>query len=157
MFAGALPVLTHEHQRDAARAERVFRHLDLLLLGATAAVAAGCAMLAAPVLRLVYGAPFAAAAPALFVVGIGLIPLLSNSGRKVFLYASGGERRVVRWSTVSVIAQVSLGAVLIPTLGSVGAAASLAAGEAMIWWPLRRTAKSDADVAQALTPVRQQT
>ena len=113
-----------------------------MLLGASAAVAAACVLFAAPVLRLVYGSAFTRAAPALVWVGVGLIPLLSNSARKVFLYASGGESRVVRWSAVGLLVQAALGAVLIPALGSVGAAASLAAGEAVIWWPLRRAAPS---------------
>lgn len=139
VFAGALPVLSNEHARDRASAERVFHVFDRMLLGASVIVAAGCALFAAPALRLVYGPSFERAAPALFVVGIGLIPLLSNSGRKVFLYASGAEARVVRWSTIGVVVQVCLGAVLIPTLGSVGAAASLAASELLIWWPLRRS------------------
>ena len=109
-----------------------------MLLGASAAVAAVCALFAAPLLRLVYGPSFLAAAPALVWVGIGLIPLLGNSGRKVFLYASGGEARVVRWSAIGLSVQAGLGFVLIPTLGAAGAAVSLAIGEAAIWWPLRR-------------------
>jgi O-antigen/teichoic acid export membrane protein len=157
MFAGALPVLTQEHQRDRASAERVFRTFDMMLLGATVAVAAGSALFAAPVLRLVYGPSFAAAAPALFAVSVGLIPMLSNSGRKVFLYASGGETRVVRWSAVSLIVQVCVGAALIPVSGGVGAAASLAVGEAIIWWPLRRSTSTPAPrtvvtVASELSP-----
>jgi len=138
VFAGALPVLSHEHARDPTSAERVYQVFDAVLLGAAAAVAAGCALFGTPLLRLVYGPSFAPAAPALLWIGIGLIPLLSNSGRKVFLYASGGEARVVRWSAVGLIVQACLGFVLIPALGSVGAAVSVAMGEAAIWWPLRR-------------------
>jgi O-antigen/teichoic acid export membrane protein len=138
VFAGALPVLSHEHGRDRASAERVFHAFDAVLLVTSAAIAAGCLLFAAPVLRLVYGPSFVPAARALVWVSVGLIPLLSNSGRKVFLYASGGEALVVRWSAVALAAQVCVGAMLIPALGSVGAAVSVAAGEAVIWWPLRR-------------------
>jgi O-antigen/teichoic acid export membrane protein len=138
VFAGALPVLTHEDGRDHESAARVFHAFDTVLLGAAAVAASGCALFAAPLLRLVYGAAFTAAAPALLWVSIGLVPLLSNSGRKVFLYASGGEALVVRWSTLALLVQLSAGAVLIPMLGSSGAAISVAAGEAFIWWPLRR-------------------
>jgi O-antigen/teichoic acid export membrane protein len=141
MFAGALPVLSHEHGRDGAAAERMARAFDAMLLGGSAAVAVGSALFAAPVLRLVYGPSFTPAAPALIWVSVALIPLLSNSGRKVFLYATGGEASVVRWSTVGVILQVAFGALLIPTVGSAGAAASLAAAEAVIWWPLRRASR----------------
>ena len=138
VFAGALPVLSHEHGRDRASAERLFHAFDRILLGVSAAIAVGCALLAGPVLQLVYGPSFVRAAPALLWVSVGLIPLLSNSGRKVFLYASGGEALVVRWSAVGLIVQACLGAMLIPALGSTGAAVGVAAGEAVIWWPLRR-------------------
>jgi O-antigen/teichoic acid export membrane protein len=153
IFAGALPVLSHEHGRNRASAERVFHVFDSVLLGASAAFAIGCALLAAPVLRIVYGAPFALAAPALRWVGLGLIPLLSNSGRKVFLYASGGEALVVRWSTIGLIVQLVVGALLIPTLGSVGAAVSVAASEAAIWWPLRRAMPKTA-IAEPVSSAR---
>ena len=138
VFAGALPVLSHEHGRDRHSAERVFHIFDSLLLAVACAAAAGCALFATPLLRLVYGAPFTPAAPALLWISIGLIPLLSNSGRKVFLYASGGEGMVVRWSAVALFVQVCAGAALIPSLGSAGAAVSIAIGEALVWWPLRR-------------------
>jgi O-antigen/teichoic acid export membrane protein len=140
VFAGALPVLSHEHARDRESAARVYQAFDSLVLGAAAAIAVGCALFGAPLLSLVYGPSFAPAAPALLWIGIGLIPLLSNSGRKVFLYASGGEARVVRWSAIGLIVQAFLGFVLIPGLGSVGAAVSVAIGEAVIWLPLRRAA-----------------
>lgn len=138
VFAGALPVLSHEHQRDRASASRAFRTFDRGLLVVSAAIALGGGVFAAPVLRLVYGSPFVGAAPALVWVSVGLIPVLSNSARKVVLYASGGEALVVGWSAVALTVQVCLGALLIPALGSVGAAVSVAAGEAVIWWPLRR-------------------
>jgi O-antigen/teichoic acid export membrane protein len=150
VFAGALPVLSHEHGRDRAAAERVFQTFDRLLIGGSTLAAIACAWAAAPVLRLVYGPSFAAAAPALLWISIGLIPLLSNAGRKVFLFASGGEAEVVRWSAAALVVQLVLGAVAIPLFGSVGAAVSIAAGEAMIWWPLRRTTPSgDAAAVEA--------
>ena len=140
VFAGALPVLSHEHGRDRASAERVFHYFDRILLAASAAIAAACALFAAPVLRLVYGSAFAAASPALLWISVGLIPLLSNSGRKVFLYASGGEATVVRWTASALVVQAALGVTLIPAFGGAGAAISLAIGEAVIWWPLRSSA-----------------
>ena len=146
VFAGALPVLSHEHYRDRASAARVFHTFDRGLLMVSAAIALGGAVCAAPVVRLVYGSSFVGAAPALLWVCVGLVPLLSNSGRKVFLYASGAETLVVRWSAVALVVQVGLGAVLLPTFGSVGAAVSVAAGEAVIWWPLRRATPRSAPI-----------
>jgi hypothetical protein len=67
-----------------------------------------------------------------------LIPALSNSGRKIALYAAGGESAVVRWSAVALIVQVAAAAMLIPALGSTGAAVGVFIGEAAVWRPLRR-------------------
>jgi O-antigen/teichoic acid export membrane protein len=135
-------VLSHEHGRDRASAERVFHTFDAFLIVGAIAGAIGCAMFAAPVLRLVYGPAFAAAAPALFWISVGLIPLLSNSGRKVYLYASGGEDAVVGWSAVALVIQAIAGVVMIPVLGGAGAAIAIAIGEAVIWWPLRKSART---------------
>jgi O-antigen/teichoic acid export membrane protein len=138
VFAGALPVLSHEHGRDRTAAQRLFLTLDRMLIGGSTLAAIACAFVAAPALRIVYGPSFTLAAPALLWITVGLIPLLSNSGRKVLLFASGGEAEVVRWSAAALIIQLVLGAITIPVFGSVGAAISIAAGEAIIWWPLRR-------------------
>jgi O-antigen/teichoic acid export membrane protein len=138
VFGGALPVLSHEYGRDRGEAQRLFSKLDRAMLGFGASVAGAC-LLAAPILlRIVYGSSFIAAAPALMWVGIGLIPALSNSGRQIALYAAGGEALVVRWTAVALIVQVASAVVLIPLMGSTGAAVSIAVGEAAVWLPLRR-------------------
>jgi O-antigen/teichoic acid export membrane protein len=138
MFAGALPVLSNEYGRDRGEAQRIFLTLDRALLALGVGTAASCLLLAAPFLGAVFGPSFVRAAPALILVGLGLIPALSNSGRKVFLYAAGGESLVVRWSAAGLILQVVSGAVLIPALGSAGAAVSVLVSEAAVWLPLRR-------------------
>jgi PST family polysaccharide transporter len=141
IFAGALPVLSHEYGRDRAEAQRVSRMLDRALIALSVAVAIVCALFAPLVMRLLYGPAFAAGAPALVWVAIGLVPALSNSGRKIFLYAAGGEALVVRWSAAALAMQVAAGALLIPSLGGAGAAMSVAIGEAAIWLPLRLPAE----------------
>lgn len=138
IFAGALPVLSHEYARDRVEAQRVVQTFDRALLAATTTLAVGCLLLARPLLQLIYGAPFVAAAPALVWVALGLIPGLTNSSRKTALYAAGGESTAVRWSAVALGVQVASAAVLIPTLGSTGAAIAVAIGEAAVWLPLRR-------------------
>jgi O-antigen/teichoic acid export membrane protein len=138
VFGGALPVLSREFERDRTSTSRVFDKLDLALLGFGALAAAACVTLAPMLLRLAYGASFVAAAPALMWIGISLIPAFSNSGRKIALYAAGGESAVVRWSAVALIVQVAAAAMLIPALGSTGAAVGVFLGEAAVWWPLRR-------------------
>ncbi len=131
-------MLSHDYGRDPAEAGRVFRTFSRLILLFATLSAAACALLAAPLLDLVYGAEFSTAAPVLVWIGIGLIPTLSNSAQKIFLYAAGGEARVVGWSTVALLVQAGAAVALIPTFGATGAAISLTIGEALIWAPLRR-------------------
>ena len=139
VFGGALPVLSREFEHDRQATSRVFHKLDLSLLGFGALTAAGYIVLAPLLLRLAYGPAFTAAAPALMWIGAGLIPALSNSSRKIALYAAGGESTVVRWSAVGLIVQAAAAAMLIPMLGATGAAVGVFIGEAAIWLPLRRT------------------
>jgi len=138
VFGGALPVLSHEFGRDRSQAEQLFSRLDRVLLWFSTSVAALCLVAAPLVLRIVYGSPFVAAAPALMWVGVGLIPALSNSGRQIALYAAGEEAVVVRWTTVALIVQVASAVLLIPAMGGAGAAISVAIGDAAVWLPLRR-------------------
>jgi O-antigen/teichoic acid export membrane protein len=145
IFAGALPVLAQEHGRDARSASATYRALHRGLAALSAAAAIACAAAAPFVMPLVFGRPFAAAAPTLVWMAVGLAPSVINSARKVYLYAAGAEAIAVRWSAVSLALQVIAGALLIPASGSAGAAIAIAIGEAAIWWPLRR-----AELAQVL-------
>jgi O-antigen/teichoic acid export membrane protein len=96
-------------------------------------------------MRFLFGAPFAAAAPALMWTTISLVPALSNGSRKIFLYAAGRESTVAAWSAVAIALEVAAGLALIRLAGATGAAISLALGEAAIWIPLRRAAEPDED------------
>jgi O-antigen/teichoic acid export membrane protein len=136
VFAGALPVLSHEYGRQREDARRLFRLFDRGLVALSLAMAAPCILLAPLLLRLAYGPSFTKAAPALVWVGVGLAPALVNSGKKVALFAAGGEAIVLRWSAVALAVQVVTGLVLIPSFGSVGAAMSVAVAEAAIVVPL---------------------
>ena len=137
VFAGALPVLSHEYARDRGEARRVSRTLDRALAAAAAGGALAAVLFASPLMRAIFGDSFEPAARPLMWVAIGLLPALSNSSRKIFLYAAGAESVVLRWSAIAVALEVVTGAALIPPLGSVGAAISIALGEAAIVMPLR--------------------
>jgi O-antigen/teichoic acid export membrane protein len=141
LFAGALPVLTHEHERRDGSSTDAFVSFDracavLAILSSIAIV------LARPVLWRLYGPTFAAAAPALVWIGVGLAPALTNSAAKIALYAAGQERTAVAWSAVSLAWQAIAAVVLIPAFGAPGAAAAIALGEAVIWIPLRRARRA---------------
>ena len=146
IFAGALPVLSKEYGRDQMEAQRVAQRLDRVLTAVSAAGAAVCAMFAPLLVRLLYGPQFIGAAPALVWVAVGLVPTLSNSGRKIFVYAAGGEAIVLKWSAAALMVQIAAGALLIPSLGSIGAAISVAIAEAAIWMPLRMPLRLPAEV-----------
>ena len=148
-FAGALPVLSHEARMGTSEAVRA--RFDRTLFAFAVAAAAGVVLLAAPFVSWTYGDGFAAAVVPLVWTGVGLIPTLVNSGRKVYLYASGLERPAVKWSGVALVIQAAACAVLIPPFGPAGAAAALAFGEAAVWWPLHKVAIKAGELAG--TPV----
>jgi stage V sporulation protein B len=141
IFAGALPVLSREYSDDAAAGRNAYGSLRIAMIALAALTAIPCVLFAPALLRLVYGLAFVTAAPALIWIGIGLLPALTNSAKKIFLYAAGEEAAVLRWSAASLGIQIVTALALIPRYGSVGAAASIAIGEAIIWWPLRRTVR----------------
>jgi len=140
-FAGGVPLHSRVSARDRAQAQRASRALDRILLISAVCGVAGALVFAAPLMRIVFGPSFTSAAPTLLWVAIGLVPALSNSSRKIFLYAAGREATVVAWSLVAVSLEIAAALVLIPVGGSAGAAISVAVGEAAIWMPLRRAAE----------------
>ena len=138
-FAGALPAFSRPAGADRPQMRRQFdAALGIFAVGG----AAGLALGAAPLVRATYGDAFAATTPALVWVAIGFLPGLVNSGRKVFLYGTGGEASAVRWSAAALAVQTISCVLLIPPLGAVGAAAALAVGEAAVWLPLQRCVKA---------------
>ena len=139
VFAGALPVLAQEYGYDAEAALRTSGALDRVLMSLSVAAAVACAIAAPFLMPLAFGSSFAAAASTLVWVAIGLVPAVSNSSRKVFLYAAGQEAIAVRWSAAALALQIAISGLLIPAFGSVGAAMAIVVAEASIWLPLRRT------------------
>jgi len=154
IFAGALPVFTQEHRRDAESALRASALLERLLGLLSVAAAVVCAVAAPLVMRLIFGRPFASAAPTLVWIGIGLVPTIVNSARKVFLYAAGGEAVVVRWSAVALALQAAGSPALIPAWGSAGAAMAIVIAEGAVWWPLRRAEPADRNTGFDPIPTR---
>ena len=135
-FAGALPVLSHEARIGGA--DDVRTRFDRILLAFALAAASVVVLFAGPAVSWTYGRGFAVAIVPLVWIGIGLVPTLVNSGRKVYLYASGLEGAAVKWSAVALALQAAGCAALIPPFGAAGAAAALALGEAAVWWPLHK-------------------
>jgi len=135
-LGGALPVFSQEMR--GGRPDVVRARFDTLLRWFAVPTALALALFATPIIRLTYGGQFVAAASTLGLVGIGLLPSLMNSGRKVFLLAAGRERVVVRWTAVALAIQAIGCATLVRRFGAEGAALAMAIGEAAVWLPLRR-------------------
>jgi O-antigen/teichoic acid export membrane protein len=137
-FGAALPVLSREAAHgDASRVRRRF-----VAANGTFAIAAGLVMAGAAgsIVDLTYGNRFAGAAWPLAIAGVGLAPALTNAARRVSLFAIGGERTALAWSAVSLATKAAACLALAPAFGASGAMAAFAAGEALVWWPLRRAA-----------------
>ena len=142
IFAGALPVLSREHERGDAESRTAFISFDRAFAALALLTAIAGVVLARPLLRLVYGPAFAAAAPALVWISLGLAPTLINSATKIALYAAGADRLATAWSAVSLVVQAILALALIPRFGAVGAAWAIAVGEVVIFLPLRRARRA---------------
>lgn len=135
-FGGALPVFSYEVSQG--QPEGLQPRFDRALRWFAVAASAAVALLAAPLIRVTYGARFAGARWALVWLAASLLPSLLNSGLKVYLFATGRERRVLRWSTIALTVQAIGCAWLIPRFGASGAAIALGIGELSVWWPLVR-------------------
>ena len=134
-LSAGMPVFARELQEG--RPESVRWKFDSMLRAFAFAAAVGLVVLATPIVRMTYGPTFTAASPALAWIGVGLVPWLINTNRKMHLYASGRERAALRWSAASLAIQSVGCVVLIPRLGAMGAAVALLIGEAFAWLPLR--------------------
>jgi len=153
IFAGALPVLSQEHDRQDDSWRAALTSFDRAFAMLAVVTAAPAIVFARPLLRLVYGPAFVSAAPALVWIGIGLVPTLTNSATKIALYAAGAERVATAWSAASLATQSIAALLLIPRFGAVGASVAIAMGEAVIWAPLRR-ARTTARTPRLTAPHR---
>jgi O-antigen/teichoic acid export membrane protein len=136
-FAAALPTFAR-----AADASALRLRFDSALVWFAAAAAAAVGIGGAPLVRLTYGDEFTDASVPLFWTGAWVLASLVNGGRKIYLLALGGERMVLRWTSVALALQTAGCVALIPSFGASGAAAAMVAGEAATWWPLRAAVAS---------------
>jgi O-antigen/teichoic acid export membrane protein len=134
-FGGGLPVLVEEASAGATTTtgRRFERALGLFAIGAALLLI----VLGGPIARLAYGDGFEGAAQTVAIVGLWLVPFVMNSARKVALYAAGMEQVAMRVSVATLAVQIAASLALAPRFGASGAALALAAGECVMWWPLR--------------------
>src|SRR5262245_15590664 len=122
----ALPVLAADVERGDAQPLRA--QFDGAILRFALAAAGLLAAGAWPIVRVTYGAAFLGAVPVLVWAGVGLVPSLTNAARKVYLFASGRETTVLRWSAVACAVQAFACLALIPSFGAAGAMIAFVAG-----------------------------
>jgi O-antigen/teichoic acid export membrane protein len=135
LFGGALPLLADGAGPGEVAVLRL--RIDRAIVFFAVAAGGTVALCAGWMVRLAFGPQYLDAVPAVVWIAVGLAPSLVNGGRKVQLFASNRERVVAKWGAVTLAAQVLGCLLLVPGFGAAGAAAALAAGEALAWWPLR--------------------
>jgi O-antigen/teichoic acid export membrane protein len=92
----------------------------LVLLGAPLAV--GLAVTAPAVVRLLYGAAYAGAAPALAVLALGGLVSCAAGASPAVLHATRQQDRLLRQAVLAAVANLALALALVPLLGALGAA-----------------------------------
>ncbi len=152
--SAVLPALAAraEQPREAAR---LFRRFFALVLGLSLPLAALLFLLAEPLIRLVFGAPYAESAAALEVMIWSFVPLSLAVASSQLLLSQGRRVRRVPWVTGSVLI-VTLAAhlLLIPRWGVMGAAAAFLLGETVSFLLFAAAARGGAGPSRpaALTP-----
>jgi O-antigen/teichoic acid export membrane protein len=127
--AGAMPALTREalHGSGPVRARTA---LTAALLGVPAAV--GLALLAAPVVALVYLPEYAASARPLQILAFALVPLFLNNVLLNALNACGRGALLPRLTAARLFVALGLAVVLIPAFGAEGAAFGFLSSESLL-------------------------
>lgn len=136
---GALfPAVAAGYAERRAEVEQTVRGAMLYLAIATVPLAVAVSFVAGPVVRLVFGAEYASAAPALAIL-IWVVPLLGPNLLMYDCLAAVRRQNVAAAITLAGgIGLIALYALLIPRFGAVGAAASLVAKEALLFVVLLR-------------------
>lgn len=112
--------------RDQSRLQRVVTLSTRLTFGTAAAAAGGLVLLGGPILEWVFGPAYRPAYPALAILSIGQLAAASAGPARDLLNMAGLEHETLRAVAGALGLNVVLNAVLIPLLGSSGAAAATA-------------------------------
>lgn len=117
----------------------------LLALGAVASL--GLALLAAPLISVLYGASYAASAPVLATLALACVPMFLNYGLTHALIAMDRPQLYAVFTLAALVLNVAANIMLIPALGIGGAALATVGTEALllmlclaaVLWLLRET------------------
>jgi O-antigen/teichoic acid export membrane protein len=126
------PIMAAAWPVDRERMLRVVRLAAELMTVASLGALAFVAAAAAPVVRLIFGAGFVAAAPALPVLGAVFVFICFGYLNGGLLAIFGLQRRLLRISLLALVVNVAGNLILIPPLGFMGAAWMTLATEVLV-------------------------
>jgi O-antigen/teichoic acid export membrane protein len=125
----AVPTTDQQHNRLAAR---LFRRSMLFLLLFSTLAAGVIAVLAQPIVLLLFGASYASSVALVQLLAASLIPYTISASLSLRLVTQGKERRVLWITALSVIMAFLLNRWLIPGYGSIGAALAVVGSESFL-------------------------
>jgi len=142
MMTTLFPIIVAARDTDPARVRRVVQlAVDFLLMGSLPALTITLAG-PEPIVRLLFGAEFADAAPALPIL-MGAFTIVSLGYLAGYLIiAYGLQRRFIAFAATALVFNVGLNLALVPTIGFMGAAWSTLCTEVLVnglaWWAVSR-------------------
>jgi O-antigen/teichoic acid export membrane protein len=125
----AVPTADQQQNRPAAR---LFRRSMLFLLLFSTLAAGVIAVLAQPIVLLLFGASYASSVALVQLLAASLIPYTISASLSLRLVTQGKERRVLWITALSVIMAFLLNRWLIPGYGSIGAALAVVGSESFL-------------------------
>jgi len=126
------PVLAAAWPADRARLLRTARLTAELLAIASFGALAFAIVASGPVVRLIFGAEFAAAAPALPVLGGAFLLICFGYLNGNLMVVLGLQRRLLRVSLMALVVNLIGNAILVPLVGFMGAAAMTVVTEVVV-------------------------
>ena len=131
LMAGVYPAFSSIQPGDPRRNSLVRKSVGLLLALGGVIACLGITF-RQELINLVYGAEYAAAGSSLAFLMAALIPMFITYGLSHFMIALGMARYNAVFTGISLIVNVSMNLVLIPSMGAIGAALSLLAMETLL-------------------------
>ncbi len=135
----AIPQLSFLVARDAPAAEKAVANLSRQMVMWSLPMAAGGALAAEPIIRLVYGPEFAPAAAPFRILAWSIVAVYANAAFAFLLLARHGDRRYLAAAAAGAASNIGLNLVVIPLAGMIGAAwvtivSELTVLGMLLWW-----------------------
>jgi O-antigen/teichoic acid export membrane protein len=124
----ALAAMIH----DQANFQKLFRRVGWGIIGYSCVIGLGSLILAKPMIDLIFGVEFKAAAPVMTILAWTLIPSLLRNLFTLRLYAYGREKTVNIVMVLTLGVQIGVGLLLIPSYKLTGAAWTVLIGETIL-------------------------